>query len=481
MIFNSYEFAILLAVVFPLYLLLARWRRQNILLLAASYAFYGWWDYRLVPLLVVSTLTDFFVAKAMEGNSNPRARKALVGLSCAVNLGMLGFFKYGGFFARTANGIGHWLGMEDALMPSLHVILPIGISFYTFQTLAYTVDVYRGRLPACRSLSDFFLYVSFFPQLVAGPIERPDRLLPQIQSKRTVTARDVEIGVFLFATGWLRKAMGDAMGGVTDPVFLDPGGHVSWELMWALNAFMFQLYLDFSGYTNMARGVARMLGFNLMVNFNAPFFVSNIADFWERWHISLSSWLRDYIFIPLGGSRRSRPRVLFNVFLTFFLGGLWHGADWTYAIWGMFWGLYLAGYVYLRPIMGWGKVKPAGERNVKEWVFFVLGALLNFELHSLSLTFFRAQPVGDRGALAISADIAQGLMGFFSDPWVAPPLVAWMVALILIFDVFIERTGSHHWVQKQRWWIRGAVTAALIGLAFIIDSGSSQAFIYFQF
>ena len=481
MLFNSFEFALLMLLLMPAYRLLARWRAQNLLLLAGSYVFYGWWDHRFLPLLLASTLTDYLVARALEATAAPRPRRALLVLSCVVNLGLLGFFKYWGLFESTANGIGHWLGSEDALLPALQLVLPVGISFYTFQTLAYTVDVYRGRIRAVRSLRDLALYVGFFPQLVAGPIERPSQLLPQIRRDRVVRLGDVEQGVFLFASGWFRKALGDVMGTIVDPVFADPASHGAWSLLWALYAFAFQIYLDFSGYTDMARGVARVLGFELMENFNAPYFARSVREFWQRWHISLSTWLRDYLYIPLGGNRGGAWRTQRNLVLTMLLGGLWHGAAWNFVVWGALHGLYLAVDRAVRGTEAPGAVGAARPSERGGLARSALGMALTFHLVLLGWLLFRVRPVGDEGALAVAVGYLQGLSGLWHESFVAPPLAVWPLALVLCCDLLMVRTGSHVWVRGMPWPLRGGVVALLLTLGFVLDSGPNQAFIYFQF
>ncbi len=479
MLFNSLEFALLLLLVLPAYFLLAKWKKQNWLLLAASYVFYGWWDYRFLPLLLASTLTDFFVGQRLEGERDPGRRKALVWLSCSVNLGLLAFFKYWGLFESTANGIGHWLGIEATLLPALHVVLPVGISFYTFQTLAYTIDVYRGNVAACRSFRDFALYVSFFPQLVAGPIERPGRLLPRIASERHVSSTDLEHGVFLFASGWFRKSLGDVMGTVVDPVFADPGAHSAWVLLWGLYAFAFQIYLDFSGYTDMARGVARVLGFKLMENFNAPYFSRSIQEFWQRWHISLSTWLRDYLYIPLGGNRGAGWKVQRNLMLTMLLGGLWHGGAWNFVAWGALHGAYLAIH---RTFFRDRATKPSEAPSTRgRWLRDGLSMLLTFHLVLLGWLLFRVRPVGESSAFGVALDYLAGLGGLASDAWVAPPVAFWLLAIVLAADVMIVRSRSHFWVRTWAWPLRGTVIAVFVGLGYVLGSGTHRAFIYFQF
>jgi D-alanyl-lipoteichoic acid acyltransferase DltB (MBOAT superfamily) len=315
--------------------------------------------------------------------------------------------------------------------------------------------------------------VSFFPQLVAGPIERASRLLPQIQSGRRIVLADLELGLFLFVSGWLRKSIGVVLGTVVDPVFGDPESSSSWRLLWALYAFAFQIYFDFSGYTDMARGIARAMGFELMENFNAPYFATNVREFWNRWHISLSGWLRDYLYIPLGGNRGPRWRVQRNLMLTMLLGGLWHGAAWNFVVWGGLHGLYLAVH------RAWSaRARPQEEHGKPRRV---LGALVTFHLVLLAWLFFRVKPVDDVGALTVAAACLGALTDFTSAAWSAPPFLFWLVGLVLIQDVAIVRRQTHLWFATWPWWARGTLIAVGVCLAFVLGSGSTETFIYFQF
>lgn len=339
MLFNTLEFAIFFAIVCGLYFFLKR-RAQNAMLLAASYIFYGWWDWRFLSLLIVSTIMDYTTSYHMEGASQ-RKRRVLLLISMTGNLGMLGFFKYCDFFITSAARALDVLGVPHSVH-TLGILLPVGISFYTFQTMSYVIDVYRGHLKPCRSLLDFSLFVTYFPQLVAGPIERATHLLPEIQKDRRVTWPMVRSGAVLVLIGLVRKlAIADFVAPTVVKVFDDPAGH-GWQALAAgVLLFALQLYGDFAGYSDIARGTSRILGIELMVNFNQPYFSTDITDYWRRWHISLSTWLRDYLYIPLGGSRGSRLFHYRNLMLTMVLGGLWHGAAWTYVAWGTIHGLAL--------------------------------------------------------------------------------------------------------------------------------------------
>lgn len=330
MIFHSLDFVAFFLITTALYWALPR-RGQNVLIVAASYVFYGWVHPWFLSLIAFTTVVDYWVARGIEDRAT--RRRALLGLSLFVNLGLLGFFKYFGFFADNVHGVLTSLGLEIG-RPTLSILLPVGISFYTFQELSYTIDVYRGTLRARRSFVDFAAFVCFYPQLVAGPIERASHLLPQIERSRVWSWPAARTALFLIVWGYFKKlVVADNAGVIANKVFAleSPTFYVLWS---GVFAFAIQIYADFSAYSDIARGVARWLGFDLMVNFNHPYLARGPVDFWRRWHISLSTWFRDYLYIPLGGSRAGQLRTLVNVFLTFVVSGLWHGASWNYVIWG---------------------------------------------------------------------------------------------------------------------------------------------------
>ena len=341
MLFNSFIFLIFLAIVLPAYFLLPR-KHKNPLLLLASYIFYGYWDWRFCLLLLLSTVADFFIGRALYQSTEPSARKRWLILSMIINLGILAFFKYFNFFADSFQTFVSPFGMQLDYL-HLHIILPVGISFYTFQTMSYTIDIYRKKLQPTHSFLDFALFVAFFPQLVAGPIERATQLLPQISRLKNPTPDQVQQGLTLIVLGMFKKVMiGDACGRIVDRVFGQMEYYHSTELLMALVLFSVQIYADFSGYSSIARGVAKLLGVELMRNFEQPYLSTSITEFWRRWHISLSSWLRDYLYISLGGNRQGTNRTYINLMLTMLLGGLWHGASWNFVIWGGLHGVYLA-------------------------------------------------------------------------------------------------------------------------------------------
>jgi alginate O-acetyltransferase complex protein AlgI len=387
MTFHSLDYVVFFLVVTTVYWRLShQW--QNRFLLAASYLFYGWFEPWFCLLLAGTTVVDWFAGLKMDpdplvGDATSARpdeavrsrRKWWLVLSLISNLSVLGFFKYFNFFVESVHAGLALLGVQTSL-PVLQVVLPVGISFYTFQSLSYTIDVYRGRLRACRSLLDFALFVAFFPQLVAGPIERAEALVPRVLSPRVfnlVVARDA---LLLMAWGFFKKlVIADNVGVIANRVFSmkDPG----FEMLWAgVFAFGVQIYADFSAYTDIARGTARWLGFDLMKNFDHPYLALSPSDFWRRWHISLSSWFRDYLYIPLGGSRHGLPRTLLNVMITFVISGLWHGAAWNFVLWGTFHGLLLVGerlWRAVRGLSGHGRHRRPLWLALPQWVvMFVL-------------------------------------------------------------------------------------------------------------
>lgn len=341
MIFNSFEFLVFLLIVLVLYwgVLGRTVRGQNLLLLVVSYIFYGWWDWRFLSLLFLSSMIDFLIALGLQRSQQTTLRRGLLMVSLVTNLGLLGFFKYFNFFADSLIRAFATMGYEvDAF--TLQVILPVGISFYTFQTLSYTLDVYRRQMDAVRDPVQFLAYVSFFPQLVAGPIERAIDLLPQFSTPRRVNWPEIQEGCRQVLWGLFKKVViADGVAGQVDFIFRHAAELDGMSLVIGACFFAIQIYGDFSGYTDIAIGTSRLMGFQLHQNFAYPYFSRNIAEFWRRWHITLSSWFRDYLYIPLGGSRVSRARTILNILLTFTLCGLWHGANWTFVAWGFLNGL----------------------------------------------------------------------------------------------------------------------------------------------
>lgn len=342
MLFNSIDFAVFLPIVFLLYWFVTNkhLRLQNVLIVAASYVFYGWWDWRFLSLLMFSSLVDFYMGRLLHSEDRPSRRKLLLWVSIVVNLGLLGFFKYYNFFVDNFVAAFTFFGQE--IQPNtLNIILPVGISFYTFQTLSYTIDVYRRKLEASDDIIAFGAYVSFFPQLVAGPIERATNLLPQFNKKRTFDYASAVDGMRQMLWGFFKKmVIADNCAVFANEIFANSEMYSGSTLVLGAIFFTFQIYCDFSGYSDIAIGTARLFGFDLMRNFAYPYFSRDIAEFWRRWHISLSTWFRDYVYIPLGGSRGGTWMKIRNTFIIFLVSGFWHGASWTFIVWGFLNALY---------------------------------------------------------------------------------------------------------------------------------------------
>lgn len=338
MVFNSYEFPFFFLIVFFFYWLVfgSKLKFQNLFLVAASYTFYGWWDWRFLCLLLLSTGLDYYTGLRIGSSSNDKTRKLWLYISVTANLLILGIFKYFNFFISSFTDLFHAFGLT-AEVPLLSVILPIGISFYTFHGLSYVIDVYRKKVGVTHSFIDYSLFVCFFPLLVAGPIERATHLLPQIQKPRAFSSTMATDGMRQILWGLFKKiVVADTCAPMVDNIFANYEHYSGSTLLLGGVLFAFQIYGDFSGYSDIALGVARLLGFDLLKNFSYPYFSRDIAEFWRRWHISLTSWFRDYVYIPLGGNKVSKSKAIRNVFIIFLLSGIWHGANWTFVVWGMY-------------------------------------------------------------------------------------------------------------------------------------------------
>ncbi len=473
MLFNSVEFAIFFVVVFCLYHCLSR-RAQNVFLLAASYFFYGCWDWRFLSLIMISTLVDYTVSLRMA-NADRLRRKGLLLISVCTNLGILGFFKYCNFFVGSAEAVLSALGLH-LHTATLSIILPVGISFYTFQTMAYTIDVYRGRVKPTRDLVTFAVYVSFFPQLVAGPIERPQNLLPQLSRKRRVTAEDLASGTVLILIGLVRKvAIADAVAGIVDEGFANPSAMGSFALVCAVFLFGLQIYCDFAGYSDIARGTSRLLGIKLMENFNHPYFATNPTVFWRRWHISLSTWLRDYLYIPLGGNRGSQWFVYRNIMLTMLLGGLWHGAAWGFVIWGGIHGVVLVVHKFL--LRGTKAPDRPSLHGLADYLRVAFSWAVTMLVVFAAWIFFRAPDFGS------AVNVLSGITAFRG----AAPTLSLLktplgfTALVLLIDVPQYLTRDHTALLRLHWVAQGVACAGLVIALVLLRVGESVPFIYFQF
>lgn len=408
MLFNSLEFLVFLPVVFALYWLIPKrgLSIQNLLVVGASYLFYGWWDWRFLSLILFSTVVDYTLGIAISNQSKERNKKLLLYLSLATNLGILGFFKYYNFFLDNLTDSLSVLGFE-LNMTTLNIILPVGISFYTFQTLSYTIDVYRKRMEPTRDFVAFAAFVSFFPQLVAGPIERATNLLPQFVKARNFDYQLAVNGCRQILWGFFKKVViADNCSVYANDLFATYDQHSGITLIMGALFFTFQIYCDFSGYSDIAIGTSRLFGFNLMQNFAFPYFSRDIAEFWRRWHISLSTWFRDYLYIPLGGSKGGTAMKVRNTFAIFVVSGFWHGANWTFIVWG------LLNAIYFLPLLLTNKnrsnIGAVAHGRLLPSITDVFKMGLTFGLTVIAWVFFRAENVGH--AFAYLKQMASSLL-----------------------------------------------------------------------
>lgn len=480
MLFNSIDFALFLPVVFAAYWALKKdLRAQNFLIVVASYVFYGWWDYRFLALLFFSTLTDFVIGLKMQTSEGDR-RKLLLWVSIITNLGFLGFFKYYNFFVD--NFITAFTFFGSPIKPNtLDIILPVGISFYTFQTLSYTIDVYKRKLEPTKDFVAFCAFVSFFPQLVAGPIERATNLLPQFYSKRTFDYSKAVDGMRQILWGLFKKiVIADNCAYFANQIFNNSESYGGSTLLLGAVFFALQIYGDFSGYSDIAIGTSRLFGFSLMRNFAYPYFSRDIAEFWRRWHISLSTWFRDYLYIPLGGSRGGKWMQVRNTFIIFIVSGFWHGANWTFIIWGAL------NAAYFLPLLLAGKNRTnlgtVAEGRLLPSVKDVVQIGVTFGLTTLAWIFFRAENITH----AISYCSEMLSLTLFTIPHVPSAKQAVLTIILVVFFMIIEWIGREEpyaisklglrWSKPVRW-------SFYYGLAIVIFffSNSENEFIYFQF
>jgi alginate O-acetyltransferase complex protein AlgI len=475
MLFNSIEFAIFLPVVFILYWFVfnKKLQVQNFLILAASYLFYGWWDWRFLGLIVISSIVDFYVGQALGKATNPKKRKLLLATSLATNLGILGFFKYFNFFLENLVTSFGSLGIE-LHSTTLQIILPVGISFYTFQTLSYSIDIYRGKLEPVDDAIRFFAFVSFFPQLVAGPIERAAQLLPQFSVPRKFEFDKAADGVKQILWGLFKKVViADNLAFHVDYIFTNYESLPASVLVMGAVFFAFQIYGDFSGYSDIAIGTARLFGFDLMKNFATPYFSRDIGEFWRRWHISLSTWFRDYVYIPLGGNRVSKGRQIWNSLVTFTVSGLWHGANWTFIIWGFLNGLYYVPSILLKTAKKRGVVaQNTFFPNIKEF-----GQMITtFSLVTLAWIFFRAENVSH----AFDYILHLFSTSIFEVPSSNRGPIPYIIGLILIEWFQRKRDHGLELTSFPR-WVKPAFYIIIVMIVLLFGFDDSESFIYFQF
>lgn len=478
MLFNSIDFAIFLPIVFILYWFVTNknLKLQNLLIVVSSFVFYGWWDWRFLFLMIGSASIDFVVGILLSKEEIQKKRKILLSSSIIANLGILAFFKYFNFFAD--NFVDAFTLLGTKINPvSIQIVLPVGISFYTFQALSYTIDVYRKKLEPTKSVIDYFAFISFFPQLVAGPIERATNLLPQFYKKRTFDYSNAVDGLRQILWGLFKKiVIADNCAYHVNTIFSNSADYNGSTLALGAILFAFQIYGDFSGYSDIAIGTSRLFGFNLMRNFAFPYFSRDIAEFWRRWHISLSTWFRDYLYIPLGGSKGGTLFKIRNTFIIFIVSGFWHGANWTFIVWGALNAIYFLPLLLTSKnrtnieIVAQGKYLP----SIKE--FFQIA--LTFGLTVLAWIFFRAN------SLEHAFDYISGVfsVSFFSIPTIIPKTIMVFLPLFLLIEWIgrekkyaIENLGANR-NKAFRWSLY-----CILMLIIFYFSGNQQEFIYFQF
>lgn len=499
MIFSSWLFAAFFTFVFTVYWALPSRGSRHVLLLIASYAFYMTWNPWLVSLIVGSTVLDYCVAIGLDRLASQRYRKLLLVASIVGNLGILALFKYADFFILSLRSLCETTGVHTNLS-TLSIILPVGISFYTFQTLSYTIDVYRRQIPATRSFIDFALFVAFFPQLVAGPIVRAADFLPQLRTIKRFNWDRLSSGIVLFLIGLTKKVIiADSLATLVDPVFSQPERYVTRDLWIAMFCYGGQIFCDFSGYTDMAIAASRVLGFDLCENFRSPYLATSLSDFWRRWHISLSTWLRDYLYIPLGGSRISRWLTYRNLMITMLLGGLWHGASWTFVVWGAIHGTGLALTRWFNRRRPADDAESAARQESGLTRFAQFGTTALCWLSTLLVVhfawvFFRCQPMIDPITEKLeptSAALARAcyfLKHLFVPAQIAEPI--WLInkapllcllAIMMAIQLYEEsiRRGRPRLVLRAP--IAGVGYALWIIALTVLAPTDITAFIYFQF
>lgn len=486
MLFNSLAFLIFFPIVTLGYFLLAH-RFRWIWLLAASCLFYMAFIPRYILILGVTIVVDYIAGILIESAPHSRKKLYLV-LSIVTNVGFLAFFKYANFLVDNANAVLALFPGLGAQCPKLDIVLPMGLSFHTFQAMAYTIEVYRGHQKAQRHFGIYALYVMFYPQLVAGPIERPQNIIHQLEEKHEFRYEDARDGLLLMAWGFFQKVVvADRLATIVNPIFDHPRDYHGLALVVAAAAFTFQIYLDFAGYSDIAIGSAQVMGIRLMTNFRRPFFAQSISEFWSRWHISLSTWFRDYLYIPLGGNRVSRPRWYANLFIVFLVSGLWHGASWNFVIWGALHGAYLVLALATAPLV------PSVFRDQTRIAARIWNTLSVFALVCVAFVFFRADTF--ENAIYIIRHIPErffdDVLNFFqtgrvidrTQQSVMRELRFCVVALVIVHIVhFLQERGyTRASLTQKPWWIRYPLYATLIYTPILMARVDAGQFIYFQF
>lgn len=475
MLFNSLIFLIFIITVFLIYSQL-RHRQQNLLLLVASYVFYSYWDWRFTILLLLSTITDFLIGQMIYASNKQQRRKILLFVSITVNLGILGFFKYFNFFIESTASILSTFSLQPNF-PVLQVILPIGISFYTFKTLTYTIDIYKKKIQPTKDFVAYALFTSFFPQILAGPIDRAANLIPQITAPRQITRDHIIVGLNLILIGFFKKvAIADSLAPMVDKIFHDPVTMSSGQLWTGMYAYTIQIYGDFSGYTDIARGLAFLFGIKSIENFSTPYLSRSITEFWQRWHMSLSTWFRDYLYIPLGGNRSGKMRTYANLFITMLLCGLWHGAAWPFVIWGIVHGIFLISH---RIILNGRKVNITWPNTFSGWALSSLKILSTFHLVAFAWVLFRSE------SLVSALTYYRGLFLLGSSEGFSSAVV-FAGAMMLALDIAEKFTGKQTWLieingnKALRYAVAQFIIVSIL-VSMIAHLDTATPFIYFQF
>lgn len=473
MLFNSWEFVVFFSIVFTLYWLFNKnLKLQNVLLLLSSYVFYGWWDWRFLFLLFLNSLVNFVLGKYIFSTTDEKRKKKILYAALVFNLGLLGFFKYFNFFIDSFISLSNGVGIKTSEF-TLNIILPVGISFYTFQALSYIIDIYRGNIKPVTDPVSFFTFKAFFPQLVAGPIERASNLLQQIDIPRKFNVAWFKAGVFQVAVGFFRKVViADSLAVYVDRIYGAPEIYDSNTLILATVLYAFQIYFDFSGYSDIAIGTAKMMGFRFEQNFNLPYFSKSLTEFWRKWHMSLSFWLRDYLYISLGGNRKGKLITYRNLMLTMLLGGLWHGSSWNFVIWGAIHGVFLAAEKWMMSF---------NFSLFKNKIFNALGYLYTFAVVCFAWIFFRAQ----------SFDTAQTVISKifnyrFTSVYIGDINIFINMLVMLIIGLMIDftlRVRNVHLETAAANWstIKLAAVTSIFIILLCLFFSSSNNFIYFQF
>ena len=490
MLFNSVEFIIFFVTVLSLVAIFKNQKFQHIFLLVISYFFFYFSSNYLLSLLIISTVLDYYVGKEIWKTDNIKTKKILLGLSLAGNLGLLGFFKYADFAISQFNIFGNYVNLANDI-PLLNIALPIGISFYTFQTISYTVDIYRGKLEPSQTFREFALFVSFFPQLVAGPIIRAKDFLPQLREKLDnfqdgtklrqiqIKSSNLKFGITLMTFGFLKKMFfADNIAPLVNEIFVYPVGLNSFEIWLGTVAFAIQIYCDFSGYSDIAIGAALILGFKLPLNFNKPYFATSPSDFWRRWHISLSSWLRDYLYIPLGGNKKSPSRIYTNLFIVMLLGGLWHGASWNFVIWGALHGSYLAIHKLIIDKFPGVSIHPFFKSRLGKITsivitqYFVFLAWIPFRVQDTNHMLYSIEKY-----IFIDFQFSQILEFIFQHKW--PVLIIGLFIILHTLTYSRPNLIERIYNLPLRYWTIFLIVA--LGCIVYFFNGDPQDFMYFRF